>query len=111
MLFHWPIKKEVEAKQTENSSLIYRKTKQKQTMMKKAETERVGEACLRKNMKSSVLVLSQGFIITSKIMSTEKGTLTFCFLSVYFVWPVVCPLTDLFKTPKCFIKALEWLTG
>lgn len=49
------------------------KTKTK-TMMAKAETERGREAGLRKNMKSSVLVLCHGFIIPPNIISTEKGT-------------------------------------
>lgn len=75
--------------------------------MTKEEAERVGEACVRKNMKSSVLVLSQGFVTTPKIMSTEKGTLTFCFLSVCFVWPAILSIKRSTQNTKVFHKGLR----
>lgn len=43
-------------------------------MTAKAETEREREAGLRKNVKSSVLVLRYGFITPPKIINAEKGT-------------------------------------
>ena len=93
MLRHWPTKRQLEPGRTE-CSIIYRKnkTKQKQTMMMKAKTERGGEAGLRKNMKSSVLVLSPGFLITPpKILNTVKGTLTYhLFLMCFFCGLPVC---------------------
>lgn len=43
--------------------------------MTKAETEVGGGADLRKTMKTSLLLSSQGFIFTPpKVTSTEKGT-------------------------------------
>lgn len=74
--------------------------------MTKAEIERVGEACLTKNMKSSVSVLSRGFI-TPKITSTEMGTLTFCFLSVCFVWPASLSIKRSIQNTKVFHKGLR----
>lgn len=53
---------------------LQEKQNKTKTMTAKAETERGREAGLRKNVKSSVLVLCYGFITPPKIINTEKGT-------------------------------------